>query len=55
VDDLIITRDNQEEIEQIRSNLSIRFQMKEFGELKHFLGLEIERANDGNFYANRSM
>ncbi|WVZ95787.1 hypothetical protein U9M48_041510 [Paspalum notatum var. saurae] len=49
VDDLIITGDNTEEIRRIRENLSIRFQMKEFGELKHFLGLEVERMKDGIF------
>ncbi|XP_020104098.1 uncharacterized protein LOC109721092 [Ananas comosus] len=43
VDDLIITRDDEEEINSIRENLSIRFQMKELGELRHFLGLEVER------------
>ena len=49
VDDLIITGDDKEVVCQIRSNLSLRFQMKELGELKHFLGLEVERTNDGIF------
>lgn len=49
VDDLIITGDHVEEIQQIRGNLSVRFQMKELGELNHFLGLEVERAKDGLF------
>jgi hypothetical protein len=49
VDDLIITGNNTEEIQRIRENLSIRFQMKELGELKHFLGLEVERTKDGIF------
>ena len=49
VDDLIITGDYTEEIHRIRENLSIRFQMKELGELKHFLGLEVERTKDGIF------
>ncbi|WVZ78229.1 LOW QUALITY PROTEIN: hypothetical protein U9M48_025977 [Paspalum notatum var. saurae] len=49
VDDLIITGDNTEEIQRIRDNLSIRFQMKELGELKHFLGLEVEHTKDGIF------
>ncbi|KAK9705144.1 hypothetical protein RND81_07G036200 [Saponaria officinalis] len=46
VDDLIITGDDEREIHQIWSNLSVRFQMKELGELKHFLGLEIDRTKD---------
>ncbi|WOH04396.1 hypothetical protein DCAR_0623805 [Daucus carota subsp. sativus] len=49
VDDLIITGDDIDEIERTRSNLSVRFQMKELGELKHFLGLEIEQTKDGLF------
>ncbi|CAL8997356.1 unnamed protein product [Prunus brigantina] len=40
VDDLIITGDDEEEIHRTKENLSVRFQMKELGQLKHFLGLE---------------
>ncbi|KAJ4723417.1 Retrovirus-related Pol polyprotein from transposon TNT 1-94 [Melia azedarach] len=49
VDDLIISGDNEGEIRQTRRNLSVRFQMKELGELKHFLGLEVERTDEGLF------
>ena len=49
VDDLIITGDLVEEISQTRENLSVRFQMKELGELKHFLGLEVEKVREGMF------
>ena len=42
VDDLIITGDCEEENLQTKKNLSVRFQMKELGQLNHFLGLEIE-------------
>jgi uncharacterized protein YqeY len=42
IDDLIVTRDDTKEIGQIRENSAARFQMKELGELKHFLGLEVE-------------
>nr|KYP67735.1 hypothetical protein KK1_024087 [Cajanus cajan] len=49
VDNLIITGDDEKEVHQIKSNLSVRFQMKELGELKHFLGLEVERTKDGIF------
>ncbi|CAA0823425.1 cysteine-rich RLK (RECEPTOR-like protein kinase) 8 [Striga hermonthica] len=47
VDDIIITRDDGEEIQQTRRNLLVRFQMKELGELKHFLGLELKEKGDG--------
>ncbi|KAE8670896.1 Detected protein of unknown function [Hibiscus syriacus] len=40
VDDLILIGDDEAEILQTKDNLSVRFQMKELGQLKHFLGLE---------------
>ena len=49
VDDLIITGDDEDEIHRTRENLAVCFQMKEFGELKHFLGLEVDRVKDGLF------
>jgi hypothetical protein len=49
VDDLIITGDDDAEIYQTKENLSVRFQMKELGELKHFLGLEVDRTEEGLF------
>ena len=49
VDDLIITGDDEDEICQIRANLYIRFQMKELGELKHFMGLEVDRTKEALF------
>ena len=47
VDDLIITGDYEEEILLTKENLSVRFQMKELGKLKHFLGLEIDYTHEG--------
>ncbi|XP_019103704.1 uncharacterized mitochondrial protein AtMg00810-like [Beta vulgaris subsp. vulgaris] len=35
--------DFEERIQQTRANLSVRFQMKELGESKHFIGLEVEQ------------
>ncbi|KAJ9707429.1 hypothetical protein PVL29_002449 [Vitis rotundifolia] len=49
VDDLIITRDDVEEICRTKENLSVRFEMKELGQLKHFLGLEVDRTHEGIF------
>nr|CAD1817267.1 unnamed protein product [Ananas comosus var. bracteatus] len=49
IDDLIITGDDEEEINSTRENLSICFQMKELGELRHFLRLEVEHIKDGLF------
>ncbi|XP_062114249.1 uncharacterized mitochondrial protein AtMg00810-like [Humulus lupulus] len=49
VDNFIITGDDEAEIRQTKENLSVRFQMKELGELKHFLGLEVDRTEEGLF------
>ncbi len=47
VDDLI--KANEDEILRIRENLSVRFQMKELGQVEHFLGLEVDRTPEGIF------
>ncbi|KAG8488484.1 hypothetical protein CXB51_016201 [Gossypium anomalum] len=47
VNDLIVTGDWEEEILQTKENFSIRFQMKEVRQLKHFLGLEIDHTSEG--------
>ena len=49
VDGLIITGDDERDIYQTRENLSIYFQMKEIGELKHFLGLEVDHTDEELF------
>ncbi|KAF7845388.1 Retrovirus-related Pol polyprotein from transposon TNT 1-94 [Senna tora] len=53
VDDLILTGDCEEESLQTKENLSVRFQMKELGQLNHFLGLEIDRSEEGIFLHQR--
>nr|GEY58394.1 hypothetical protein [Tanacetum cinerariifolium] len=47
VDDLIITGDCEEGALQTKKSLSVHFQMKELGHLKHFLGLEIDYSKEG--------
>lgn len=47
VDDLIITGDFKEEILQLKTNLCIRFHMKDVGQLKRFLGLELKYEENG--------
>ncbi|KAL5551327.1 hypothetical protein UlMin_001503 [Ulmus minor] len=49
VDDLIITGDDEVEILRTKENLSVCFQMKELGQLKHFLGLEVDRTQERIF------
>ncbi|KAK8940855.1 hypothetical protein KSP39_PZI009825 [Platanthera zijinensis] len=47
VDDMIITGNSEEEVARLRAELAIRFEMKDLGELHHFLGLEVERKESG--------
>ena len=49
VDDLIITGDDEAEMQRTRENFSVWLQMKELGQLKHFLGLEVDQREDGIF------
>jgi hypothetical protein len=49
VDDMIITGNDEGEVARLRGELSIRFEMKDLGELSHFLGLEVEGLKDGYF------
>lgn len=48
VDDLIIAGDNEEDIVTIKQRLSERFDMKDLGIARRFLGMEIEYGKDGS-------
>lgn len=54
VDDMIITGNNEQEVAKLRAELSIRFEMKDLGELSHFLGLEVKYVKDGIFLSQES-
>lgn len=54
VDDMIVSGNDEKEIAKLRSELSIQFEMKELGELSHFLDLDVENLNDGIFVFQRS-
>ncbi|KAL5850870.1 hypothetical protein ACOSQ4_008883 [Xanthoceras sorbifolium] len=43
VDDMLIASSNQEEIEKLKAQLSQEFEMKDLGEAKKILGMEISR------------
>ncbi|XP_042009232.1 uncharacterized mitochondrial protein AtMg00810-like [Salvia splendens] len=49
VDDMIITGDEVEEIEELKVNLFKEFEMKDLGALKYFLGIEVLRSDRGIF------
>ncbi|KAK2992396.1 hypothetical protein RJ640_006296 [Escallonia rubra] len=51
---MIITGDNESEISNLRNDLSVRFDMKILGEIGCFLGLEIEKSDQGYFGSQRA-
>jgi hypothetical protein len=53
VDDMIVTGNNDEEITKLQIELSIRFEMKDLGELSHFLGLEVSSLMGGIFVSQQ--
>jgi len=53
VDDIIITGDDAIEIGRIKDNLSEKFEVKDLGQLKYFLGIEVARSQKGIFLSQR--
>ena len=49
VDDMVITGDNEEEIRDLKEKLFKEFEMKDLGNLKYFLGIEVYRSKKGIF------
>ena len=47
VDDMIVTGDDLSGIQELKDFLSQQFEMKDFGHLSYFLGLEITLSTDG--------
>ena len=47
VDDLIIVGDSAMEIDHVKSLLKQEFEMKDLGELRYFLGIEVIRTPKG--------
>ncbi len=47
VDDLIVGGDNEKEVEHVKSLLKQKFDMKDLGELKFFLGIEVIKTLEG--------
>ncbi|VVA39997.1 PREDICTED: Retrovirus-related Pol poly from transposon, partial [Prunus dulcis] len=44
VDDMIVTGDDQAEMQNLHKYLASEFKMKSLGDLKYFLGIEIARS-----------
>ena len=53
VDDMIITGDNEAEISKLKSELSLRFEIKSLGQVGCFLGLEVENSDQGYFISQK--
>ena len=53
VDDLIITGSNKDEIADVKKVLGAEFDMKDLGELKYFLGIEVVRTPQGIWMLQR--
>ncbi|WP_286497683.1 reverse transcriptase domain-containing protein, partial [Escherichia coli] len=53
VDDLIVGGDHESEIEHVKTLLKEEFDMKDLGELRYFLGIEIVRTEEGIWLSQR--
>lgn len=51
---MIITISDGQEIIPLKGNLEVRFEMKNLGELHHFLGLEFSRYEEGIFVSQEN-
>lgn len=55
VDNVIIANNNQEAIHTLKSELNSCFKLKDLGDVKYFLGLEIVRSSAGICVSQRNM
>jgi len=53
VDDIIITCPNVAVIDSLKGFLHTQFKLKNLGHLRYFLGLEIEKSDEGIFFSQR--
>ena len=53
VDDIIITGDNDKEIEMLKRQLTREFEVKDLGQLRYFLGIEVSRSARGIYLSQR--
>nr|KYP50832.1 Retrovirus-related Pol polyprotein from transposon TNT 1-94 [Cajanus cajan] len=53
IDDMMVTENDHEERKALQNYLSGKFEMKDFGPLKYFLGIEVSRSKTGLFLSQR--
>lgn len=53
VDDMIVTRNDQDEISSLQQYLASEFEMKQLENLKYFLGIKVARSKHGIFLCQR--
>ena len=53
VDDIVLTGDDLQFIQQTKHRLSKEFEMKDLGYLRYFLGIEVARSSKGIFISQR--
>ncbi|KAE8698982.1 ABC transporter G family member 7 [Hibiscus syriacus] len=53
VDDILITCSSQLEVDRIVHALHEKFSLKDLGQLKYFLGIEVHRSNNGLFLSQK--
>ncbi|KAA0025960.1 Cysteine-rich RLK (RECEPTOR-like protein kinase) 8 [Cucumis melo var. makuwa] len=49
VDDIVLTVDDQTKISQLKQRMSDEFEIKDLGNLKYFLGMEVVKSKEGIF------
>ena len=53
VDDMVVKGDDHDEIDCLQQHLTSEFEMKQLGDLKYFLGIEVARSKHGIFLSQR--
>lgn len=53
VDDIILTGNRMESIEKAKKFLNSQFKMKDLGDLRYFLGIEVDRSDQGIFLSQK--
>ena len=53
IDDIIVTRDDIEEMHNLKGKLAKEFEIKDLGNLRYFLGIDVARSKRGIYFTQR--